>query len=1080
MSMTAKMANPVGQDSWVAYVEEEGRSAKDLEQRVGVLELFKRAVGAEPDSLKVWHAYCEYYWALYIDCQSPEAGWPDEELAMGREIFSLDQALALWQEAYEAIKYRLSDSHTLWDRWLSLEMEQLVKTKTPEGIKRVTHLYRDRLQIPHMTWDDTSQSFSGFLSEYNRSTWEDTMMDVTSRARDAKRIMAERVPFELKLSGAGEDEGAQRAVLKEYLEWETIQSKRNNDDSETAVDICRALFARALTGVFAADDTVWNDYIVYLSTSHTKSPSQSSMLDVFRRAVDHCPWSGTLWSRYILCAEEGKLSFTDIEKIKHTATNNPELYKGGLTGLLDLYVAWCGFLKRTAMDINATDEDVDIADVGLYAALEDVEVLGKRTYGKDYKGDPSFRLERIYIQYLTEKKGYIDEARGRWDALAGKKLHADSYDFWLNWYLWEMMIFGSNGKDRSPTPSSVATGLRVPANATAVLARAVNRKTLDWPERIMEIYLQHCNDYEHPGTVRRAIDTVHRARKGVAKRREREAAEASEAYAAQVQAQTEAGAENQAATQDSPSSSKRKREATPEKSSEKASKRARNEGLNGSSRSAPNDQSQRRDRENTTVLVSNLPTDVTQTKVRQYFKEYGHINNMIMVPNKESSTAVIEFRTAEDARSALLRDGKYFASSQITVEPGTDLTVFVTNYPPTADERYIRNMFKECGDILSVRMPSLRFNTHRRFAYVTFRNRSGSAKAVELDGEVLEGRYQLETKYSDPSQKKSRDGAISEGREVVIKRLDLAATQDDVRDVFSKYGEVSSVRILKTAAGKSKGTAFVVFESKEQAGKAVEELDKTKFRNQILSVEISIPSNFKPVSKTGGDGDSVSSPAPSKDGEGDEAMVDENGAEPNHKSSDDRPSRDDIKARTISVMGLPDTVNDARVRALVETIGEVSKIVLQPNHGGATIEFADASATGRAALQLDGRDFEGRKLRTGTVAELHRERGEKRVDRIVYGKEKEKGKDKDKDAAAKPKGLMPPPPSFRRPILGKAGAKRGLGFVSAPKKSADADVEVEKKTNGEPKAMKSNADFKAMFLSGKEKGAGEQEAKNGS
>lgn len=81
-----------------------------------------------------------------------------------------------------------------------------------------------------------------------------------------------------------------------------------------------------------------------------------------------------------------------MESIKHAATSENQLYKHGMESMIEMYVAWCGFLKRTAMDASATDEAVDVADVGLSAALEDVEVVGKRLYGKDFQGDPSFGL----------------------------------------------------------------------------------------------------------------------------------------------------------------------------------------------------------------------------------------------------------------------------------------------------------------------------------------------------------------------------------------------------------------------------------------------------------------------------------------------------------------------------------------------------------------------------------------------------------------------------------------------------------------------------------------------------------------
>ena len=42
------MSDPVGEDGWLALVDEASRTAGDLEQRVGVVELYKRAIAAEP------------------------------------------------------------------------------------------------------------------------------------------------------------------------------------------------------------------------------------------------------------------------------------------------------------------------------------------------------------------------------------------------------------------------------------------------------------------------------------------------------------------------------------------------------------------------------------------------------------------------------------------------------------------------------------------------------------------------------------------------------------------------------------------------------------------------------------------------------------------------------------------------------------------------------------------------------------------------------------------------------------------------------------------------------------------------
>ncbi|CAM1500849.1 Fc.00g100110.m01.CDS01 [Cosmosporella sp. VM-42] len=1050
------MVTPVGEGNWLAYIDEAVRNASDLEQRVNAVEHYKRAAGAEPGSLRIWLAYCNYFWSLWSDSQSPTSGWSEEEQMMGRELFSFGAALDLWQQGYEAIKYRLSDSQLLWDRWISLEMELLSKTKTPDGIKRITHLYRNRLQTPHLTWDETSQNFSTFLSEYNRAAWEDAMKDVTARAQEVKRLIAHRDPFELKLKRAidADDLEAHKAALTEYLHWEMIQSKRSNDNPEIGVDLCRGLFARALTGILATDETTWHEYIVFLSSSHSDMSTPENLFDVLRRAVHHCPWSGVLWNRYILCAEEARLPFAEVEAIKHAATSEDQLLKDGMEGMIQMYVAWCGFLKRTAMDATATDESVDIADVGLGAALEDVSVVGQRLCGKDFQGDPKFRLERIYIQYLTEKKGAVEDARAQWNKLAALQMHADNHDFWFRYYMWEMLIFSSTGsqENRSPTPSSGGTTFRIPTMATTVLTRAVTRRTIDWPEKVLDVYLQHCNDYEPPASVRAAIDRAHKIGEEVKKRRERENDEKAAAYAAYYDTQ-----KKEEATQEttSPSGPKRKRESASgaDGESESFSKRQKSDTNGSESKDVSAAAAPKRDRENATIIVTNLPGEVEKTKLRQYFKEYGRINNitaLVRENNGASTTALIEFSSPEEAQSALLRDGKYFGQSQLSVQSGYDLTVYVANYPPVADEQYIRDLFKDCGEILSIRWPSLRVNSHRRFCYVSFRDREASAKAVQKEGIVLDNRYKLLAKYSDPNHKKAREGAVSEGREIHVTDLDRGATEEELKDVFSKYGNVTRVNLPKTLGGKNRGFAYLDFATKDEAENAAANLNNTKLRNEIIKVALSKEIKVKPSAKIVNADRDTASPAPSApDAEGDETMHD------TASESSEKPTASEISARTVALMGLPDTVNDARVRALVEPIGTIVQLVLQPAHGGAKIEFADAATAGKAVLQLNSMEFEGRKLRTGSVDELRHAKAEHKQDRIIYGSKDEKSK------SSIPKNLMPPPTAIRRPTLGKAGPKRGLGFArKAPAKNGT-------ESNGTT-VKKSNSDFKAMFLAGKD------------
>ena len=62
--------------------------------------------------------------------------------------------------------------------------------------------------------------------------------------------------------------------------------------------------------------------------------------------------------------------------------------------------------------------------------------------------------------------------------------------------------------------------------------------------------------------------------------------------------------------------------------------------------------------------------------------------------------AVVEFESSEDAASALTRDQKPFDGNTIDVELDSGSIVWVTNFPPEADETYIRDLFSKVGAIV--------------------------------------------------------------------------------------------------------------------------------------------------------------------------------------------------------------------------------------------------------------------------------------------------------------------------------------------------------------------------------------------
>lgn len=75
-----------------------------------------------------------------------------------------------------------------------------------------------------------------------------------------------------------------------------------------------------------------------------------------------------------------------------------------------------------------------------------------------------------------------------------------------------------------------------------------------------------------------------------------------------------------------------------------------------------------------------------------------------------------------------------------------------------------------------------------------------------------------------------------------VGNLPYKATQSDLQDHFSQYGEVEEVVIITDrATNRSKGFGFVTFATDEAAQKAIEATDGEEFMGRPLKVNVARP-----------------------------------------------------------------------------------------------------------------------------------------------------------------------------------------------------------------------------------------------
>ena len=74
-------------------------------------------------------------------------------------------------------------------------------------------------------------------------------------------------------------------------------------------------------------------------------------------------------------------------------------------------------------------------------------------------------------------------------------------------------------------------------------------------------------------------------------------------------------------------------------------------------------------------------------------------------------------------------------------------------------------------------------------------------------------------------------------KKIYVANISFNATEQDIKDLFSEYGEIESVKMITDKyTGQSRGFAFVEMESEDDAKKAISALNGSTFMGRKLTV----------------------------------------------------------------------------------------------------------------------------------------------------------------------------------------------------------------------------------------------------
>ncbi|EGG01898.1 uncharacterized protein MELLADRAFT_91734 [Melampsora larici-populina 98AG31] len=794
-----------------------------------------------------------------------------------KDLLTDDKVREVAVDVLDKMGYHLVESSKIWNAWALYEFDTLQKDWGSDAIARFKLFLQSRLRVPHLESDQTFQLYSNFITKHENESYEEEMVAVNELYSPARQQKQDREVHESQLR---KSIYSAEAYIK-YLAWETTTKNTN-------FNLVSTLFERAIHD-HPNSVEIWGEYFRYLDPSWA--------ICAARRAIRTTPWSGEIWEaaiRTFMNQERNGQTAESVEELCDKAINSKFLEQD-VEAIVAFSIGRADFHRRR-LDAYLAAGGVD--------NVEQVDALMQATvkalnYGIDHVkkvpnqfGDPACRLEK-YLTALLEHHGREDDAAKVWQKAT--KQYRESYSIWI-----------------SAADYEIRRGdLK---RAREYYKKAANSK-LDYPEYLLQAWITFEHHYGSLEDLEYAVTKTNNLMKGIAARRKRELEQQSGLL---QQTSDQSRPIEISETKDLPKASaevdtevkKRKAEAADDIPNGGEEKRARFD-------SAParnvEGEELKRDRENSTVLVGCLPSNVTEANIKQLFRDVGI--------DADNTVATVEFMEKESVLPAQTKDKKQLLDVEVSVTLAWRSTLYVTNFPEDATDEWIRSKFGEFGKIFDVRWPSKRFKSTRRFCYVQFTSPDSAQSALALHNTEVAPSQKMSVFISDPLRKKARTDVGANDRELYITCLTKFVQEADLRKLFQPFGDIKGVRMILNEDGHSKGFAFVEFET-EASAKAALSMNNVELKKRRIGVTISNSKGTSLVGKNKG----------------------------KFQAESKLSSAVDQRSRCVKVSKLPEGVQEAIVQQAFESFGKVLKTITYPEKQEAVVEFANAQHAGAVFL----------------------------------------------------------------------------------------------------------------------------------